>query len=360
MAKESVFKKIYDFYSKDLTASEFERLIMQETPIRYKYFARSMDKTSGHKNKLSEVFTFTKNFAIAFLKKLSPVIRIIYSVSVLAFVLAVVNNIWDLALLSFIIINLLLFFEIADKLTARDELEIARDVQTSLITNNPPESKYFGIACYYETAREVGGDFVDFVPKPDGSFLVSIGDISGKGMSAALHMVQVSLLYRYISSTLSNPKLILSFLNKNIFKYIKKVLYFSITVAEVRENKLNICRAGHMPMLYLKAGDNIVKEINQKGMAVGLNNTHLFADSLEEYELTTGTDDILFLYSDGLTESMNTLNAEFGLDRLKNLILDNRDKDPEEMKSKIINDISVFRGFAEVHDDITFVIMKAR
>lgn len=359
MSKESIFKRVYDFYSKDLTAAEFERLIMQETPSRYKYFVRSIDKTSVHKNKVREILTFSRNFIVAFLTKLSPVIRIIYTVSVVAFIFSFLNGSWDMALLSFTVINLLLFFEIADKLTARDELEIAKDVQMSLIPGKPPEDKNFGISSYYETAKEVGGDFIDFVQKPDGSYIVAIGDISGKGMSAALHMLQVSLMFRYISDTLNNPKTILTFLNKNIFAYIKKGLYLSMTIAEVKEKSLKVCRAGHMPLLYYKSEGKTVTEIKQSGMALGLNNSDLFSGSLQEYQLNADKNDILVFYSDGLTESMNTQNAEFGLERLKRIISDNPEKSAEEIKSVLLNEIYSFRGFAEVHDDITFIIMKA-
>ena len=80
--KETIFKKVYDFYSKDLTSQEVERIFFKETPTRYKYFVRSMEKPEGKKNRLSRYFAFTRNFALAFLRKLSPVVRITFSLNI--------------------------------------------------------------------------------------------------------------------------------------------------------------------------------------------------------------------------------------------------------------------------------------
>jgi len=360
VAKENFIKKVYNFYSRDLTSNEFERIILKETPIRYKYFVRSIDKTAPHKNKIVESLTFIRNFTIAFLTKLSPVIRIIYSAAILIFIYAFVLAQWDLAALSFIVVNLLLLFEVADKLTAKDELEVARDVQTNLIPLHAPENNEFEVVCHYETAREVGGDFIDFISKPDGSYLISIGDVSGKGMSAALYMMQVRLLLRHLTEFFDNPKSILASLNKNIFKHIKKGLYFSVTLADIQGKNLKICRAGHTPLLYYDSAKRICSEIKQKGMALGLSNGDMFESSLEEYELTPNTNDILVFYSDGLTETMNTGKNEFGLERIKDLLILNSHKSAGEIKTAIVDEVDKFRGYAEVHDDLTMIILKAK
>jgi len=360
LAKDNFIKKVYNFYSRDLTSNEFERMILKETPIRYKYFARNIDKTAPNKNKIIKSFTFIRNFTLAFLTKLSPVIRITYTATILIFVYSFITSQWDWTALSFLVVNLLLLFEVADKLTAKDELEVARDVQTNLIPLNPPENNEFEVVCHYETARDVGGDFIDFISKPDGSYLISIGDVSGKGMSAALYMVQVRLLLRHLSDFFDNPKAILTSLNKNIFKHIKKNLYLSVTLADIRGKNLKICRAGHTPLLHYNSAKRICSEIKQKGMALGLSNGSVFEGSLEEYELTLSTNDILIFYSDGLTETMNTGKNEFGLDRIKDLLILNSHKGAGEIKTEILDEVDKFRGYAEVHDDLTMIILKTK
>jgi len=361
LKKESIFKRVINFYSGDLKSEDIERLFMKDTPERYKYFVRKMDKPSSEsKSKFSSVTTFIKNFTETFLKKLTPVIRLLYTLAVIIFFLAWIGSSWNLAILAFIFVNFLLIFEIAEKLTVRDELEIARDVQTQLISVSDVDNEDLEISTYYETAREVGGDFIDYIQKDNGSYLISIGDISGKGMSAALQMVQVRLLFRFISDTLNEPKQILSLLNKNIFKFISKGVYFTMTLAEVKDKVLKICRAGHTPLIYYSSKNGTCTMINQKGMAVGLCSNGLFESSLEEYILKTDSGDIITFYSDGLTETMNTVKSEFGIDRLKEIMCSNPEKTPEEIKKIILYEISIFRGYAEVHDDITFIIMKIK
>ncbi|MCB0726090.1 MAG: serine/threonine-protein phosphatase [Ignavibacteriae bacterium] len=358
--KDSVVKKIIDFYSKDLTSKEVERVFLQETQNRYKYYVRHMDKPQEQKSKIKGVFAFTKNLTVTFLSKLSPVIRIIFSLNILVFVFSIIQQNWNYAFFSFVISNLLLVFEVAEKLTARDELEVARDLQISLIPKHPPDDENFEIAYFYETAREVGGDFIDFINNDKDSYYISIGDISGKGMSAALYMLQVRLLIRHLSDFSDNPKAILASVNKNIFRHIKKGLYFSSILAEIKGKELKICRAGHTPLIYYNAAQRICSEVKQNGMAIGLNNSELFENSLEEFNVIAAKDDIMLFYSDGLTEAMNERNSEFGIDKVKELLISNSHKSAEEIKNEILTAIYKFRGYAEVHDDLTMIILKTK
>ncbi|MBP9192074.1 MAG: serine/threonine-protein phosphatase [Ignavibacteria bacterium] len=360
LQKDSVVKKIIDFYSKDLTSKEVERVFLQETQNRYKYYVRNMDKPSAQKGKIREVYAFTRNLVVSFLSKLSPVIRIIFSLNILVFVFSIIQQNWNYAFFSFAVANLLLIFEVAEKLTARDELEVARDLQISLIPKNPPDDENFEIAYFYETAREVGGDFIDFINKDNGSYYISIGDISGKGMSAALYMLQVRLLIRHLSDFSDNPKSVLASVNKNIFRHLKKGLYFSAILAEIKCKEMKICRAGHTPLLYYSSSQRTCSEIKQNGMAIGLNNSGLFENSLEEFYINTAKDDVLLFYSDGLTEAMNDRNSEFGIDKVKELLLTNSQESAEEIKNEILSAIYKFRGYAEVHDDLTMIILKAK
>ncbi|MDZ4713304.1 MAG: SpoIIE family protein phosphatase [bacterium] len=360
MEKESIFKKVYDFYSNDFTSQEFEKLILKETPTRYKYYLKSMSKPRQHKNKFVEIGSFIKNLSLAFLRRLSPLIRIIYSVLVFAFIISYFKADWNLAVFSFVVMNLLLVFEVADKLTARDELDVARDVQTSLIPLHSPEDNNFSISCHYETAKEVGGDFIDFAKKANGSYYIAIGDISGKGMSAALYMVQVRLLLRHIAEFSETPKQTLVSLNKNMFKHIKKGLYLSAVLAEVCGRTLKICRAGHNPLLYYNSVTQTCEEVKQNGMALGLNNGILFENSLEEVIINVNQDDIILFYSDGLTETMNANRVELGVERIKQIILASSHKTSQEIKDDILSDVSKFRGYAEVHDDLTMILLKVK
>lgn len=361
MKKDNLLKKIYDFYSGDLTSKELENTFFKETPVRYKYYLKELEKSGENKEdeiKKPGLFRLLRNFTIAFLTKLSPVIRIFYSIAVIAFLFAWVNGNWKLAVLTFIIVNFILIYEIAEKLTSGDELKVARDVQTSLIPDKPPEDIFFDISYYYETAKIVGGDFIDFIKKSDEIYFISTGDISGKGMSAALYMIQVRLLIRQLTDIYDNPGSILKGLNKNVFRHIKKGLYFSSILAEVNKRNLKICRAGHTPLLMYDSLAGECREIQQKGMAVGLTDGEMFDSSLEEININANPGDVFCFYSDGLTESMNNQKEEFGLENVKKILCENFFRPAEEIKEIYLKEINKFRGYAEVHDDITVIIMK--
>lgn len=179
-------------------------------------------------------------------------------------------------------------------------------------------------------------------------------------MSAALYMLQVRLLIRHLSDFSDNTKSILSSVNRNIFRHIKKGLYFSAILAEIKGKNMKICRAGHTPLLYFNASQRICSEIKQNGMAIGLNNSELFENSLEEIYISTLKDDVILFYSDGLTEAMNDMKTEFGIENVKELLISNSHKSAEEIKNEILTSIYKFRGHAEVHDDLTMIVLKAK
>ncbi|MBS1518219.1 MAG: PP2C family protein-serine/threonine phosphatase [Bacteroidetes bacterium] len=354
-----MLKRIYEFYSGDLTSKDLENTLFKETPERYKYYLKEIEKSGQTDGKNTGIYSSVKIFIKAFLIRLSPVIRIAYSLAVLIFIVAWIQEDWQIAILAFLIVNLILIYEIAEKLTAGDELKVAKDVQMSLLPKDPPSDPNFDFAYHYETAKVVGGDFIDFIKKNENVYFISTGDISGKGMSAALYMIQVRLLIRQLSDFYDNPGVILSEVNKNIFKHIRRGLYFSSILAEVRDRNIKICRAGHNPVLIYENANGQCREIKQNGMAVGLCNNDMFANSMEEYDLSIKSGDIVLFYSDGLTECMNSRKEEFGLDRIKKILCENSYRTSEEIKNTFLTEINKFRGYAEIHDDITLIIMKA-
>jgi hypothetical protein len=355
---ENIVKRVYHFFSKDLTSQEFEKVFMKDTPARYKYIVRNMGKGEAEDSKY-HLFTFAKNFLVAFLSKLSPVVRIIYAATILYFFIAMLQGIWEMGLFAFIVVNLIFMFEVADKFTARDELEVARDVQSGLIPSELPESDQYDVSFYYETANEVGGDFFDYIKK-DRNDVYVVGDISGKGMSAALYMVQVRLLIRYIIEKSENFRQVISGVNEALLKHLKKGFFFTSIFAVTDGRKITFFRAGHNPAIYYSSKDRECKEIIQNGMGIGLTNGTMFSNSIEEVSIECNSNDIILLYSDGLTETMNNVSEEFGLLRLKGILVRHSHENPEQIRDAIVNEVRKFRGYAEVHDDLTFIILKGK
>jgi serine phosphatase RsbU (regulator of sigma subunit) len=272
---------------------------------------------------------------------------------------------WFWAGISFLFLNVLLALELADKLTAKDELEVAREIQMGLMPKEAPPNCGYDIACFSEAAREVGGDYYDFIQPQHlpGTTFVVIGDVSGKGMGAALRMVQVQAILHNLTEQYQHPRDILLSLNENLRHILKFGSFFTISLASFNSDRvLHLCRAGHMPLIHFQKHLNACKEIIPPGIGVGIAPTSRgkFADMLQEVEVKTEPGDILLFYTDGVVETMNDAKAEFGEERLKRLVIANAEKTASEIQKAILSSLAQFRGAALFHDDLTLIVMKAQ
>ena len=171
-----------------------------------------------------------------------------------------------------------------DKLTTRDELEIAREIQMSLQPGQLPQLPMLSMACYSKPAKVVGGDFYDVVqPKPD--WVVGIvGDVSGKGISAALYAAYAQSMFQSLSTSCGSPAELLRSLNALISQRLRNGHFITALVAcfDLNERTVTIARAGHNWPLHYSAADQVVTEVRPKGMSIGLCTGPEFDDNLEE------------------------------------------------------------------------------
>ena len=362
MAIFDQFRKLYDFYTSDLSYKEIEKLIKRDVPELYNFYVKKMKQPEKPKKSLKGLLIFARNLFIEFLLQLSPVRRLIYSASVFLFIYGFIAPDYQWSVFAFVVMNILLAFELADKLIAKDELAVARDIQNSLMPKEPPQNNSYDISCYYQAAFEVGGDYYDFINSeltPEKTFIV-IGDISGKGMAAALHMVQVQAILHYIVEHNDSPKIILSMLNKNLKKVLRRGSFFTVSLALLDGNgSLILSRAGHMPLLHYKASCGQCHNITPRGMGIGLSHDTIFENSLEEIVITPEKGDVLIFYTDGVVEAMNSFLQEYGEDRFKNTIIKNQTKSSKEIQEAILDNISLFTESSPPHDDLTMIVMKA-
>lgn len=350
-------KSIYDFYTAELTYHEIEKLIRREAPGVLDFYLSSMKKPDNSKNIIMRSWLFIRNLFIAFLLKLTPLRRILYTLILFFFLIGYWNGNWDWALLSFVLLNLLLAFEVADKLTAKSELELARQIQESLIPQNPPQIDDIDIACYSESAKEVGGDYLDFISSNEKTHIV-IGDISGKGMAAAIYMVQVRAILHHLIDTCTNLKDVLSILNRNLYRIFRRDYFFTANVAELNNNKeLRLFRAGHQPVLYYNHQKKVCDFVIPRGMGLGLTDKSIFDDSMQEEVIKLNSGDILVFYTDGLTETMNEYKIEFGDERLKNIVCSNSNKTALQIQNKILMEVNRFNRL-NPDDDLSIIILK--
>jgi len=353
----NLFKKIYELYTKDLTTTEFERLVTKDIPGLYKFYSKDMKKPDESRDSVNRGLLFVRNFIVALLRKLTPIRRILFSVAILIFLFCYFTDSYGLYEYSFIILVFLVILEVADKIIAKDEISIAREVQNSMIPQTAPKYNGYDIDCCCETANDVGGDFIDFMER-DGKLLTIIGDISGKGMGAALHMVHVRAIIRYVADLISEPGEILKTLNKDILKNFKRGLFLTIVLAEIDSNGIKICRGGHPPVIHFKHSENRCIDVKPAGSALGMLKDELFTKTLGTENIPFEKNDIYLIYTDGLFEAMNSKKQEYGMEKVKEILTANHYKTSTEIKNILINSVNRFRGYTDVNDDITFAVIK--
>jgi sigma-B regulation protein RsbU (phosphoserine phosphatase) len=355
-------RRLFRFYTGELNYNEFQKLVKKDVPEVYDFYVRRMKKPDKSRNRVWDFILFTRNLFLEFLNLLTPVRRIIYSIGLVLFILAYLGNDWGFAIWGFVLINLLVAFELADKLTAKDELEVAREIQLNMMPKVPPENKFYEISCYMETAREVGGDYYDFI-KPDinnDKTFIIIGDVSGKGMSAALHMVQVQSILHNIVKEDTSPREILYTLNQNLKRVLRKGTFLTLSVAEVNSRgEIILSRAGHMPLLHYSKPEGKCCRVTPKGMGIGLAGEPVFSNSMEQISLKPHPGDLFVFFTDGIVEAMDSNYRTFGEGNLTRLICDNSNKSAGEIQNIIINAVKNFTYSSPVQDDFTLIIMKA-
>ena len=355
----NIFQKIYNLYTSDLTSEEFEKLVTKDIPGLYRFYARDMKQPDQNRDKFNRWLLFLRNFVVALLRKLTPLRRLLFSVAIFIFIAGFITDKTHWYGTSVFILAFLVILEVADKIIAKDEISIAREVQNSMIPKEAPKYDGYDIECYCETANDVGGDFIDFVER-ENRLMITVGDISGKGMGAALHMVHVRAIIRYVSDLIASPVEILKTLNKDIIKNFKKGLFLTAVIAEIDQEKVTLARGGHPPILIFKKSENRCIEVKPNGAALGMMNAELFDKSIQSVEILPEKDDVIFIYTDGMFEAMNSHKDEYGMVKVKEVLSANAYKDVTDIKRILIESVNNFRGIQEVNDDVTFAVIKKK
>ncbi len=359
--QQKKFRRFYQLFKSDLSLNEIERLIKRDVPGVYDFYRRDMEKPDDRRNALIRAATFSRNFFLAFLLKLTAARRLIYSIAIFLFIYALFTGMKWWQFIAFLMVNILLALEVADKLMARDELEVARDIQMGLMPAKPPSEIPFDVVCFSEPALEVGGDYYDFLIPENGRFssYIVIGDVKGKGMAAALYMVRVQALLQHLINRHESPSAILVALNQNVRRILRNDFFISMAIAGIdRQGTFRLSRAGHMPFIHYRNLEKSCVSIQPRGMAVGLENGSLFEREIEEVSLKPAAGDVLLLFTDGLVETMNISRGQYNEGKLQDVIIKNAAGTAAEIRDGILKDLAGFRGAAAPHDDLTLIVIK--
>ncbi len=246
----------------------------------------------------------------------------------------------------------------ADKESFLKELEIARRLQRRLLPDQPPSILGYDIAADNMPAREVGGDFFDFIPMTEDRWGFVIADVSGKGITAAIFMGLSRTIVRAtmtrtldISSSLQQAN---DLICRDSTSGMFVTLFYAVPIPE--ERKLRYVNAGHNPPLLLRKGSDEMVALRGKGIALGVKQNI----RLEENVIDIGPGDTLILYTDGVTEAVNEKGEAFGEERLKLAIRESRDATAREIILRIQDAVIAFAGTMHQFDDITLLVAKVK
>jgi sigma-B regulation protein RsbU (phosphoserine phosphatase) len=242
------------------------------------------------------------------------------------------------------------------------ELEIARAVQMKLLPKENPVLVGYDIAGVCLPAYEVGGDYYDFVDLGPTKIGIAIGDVSGKGVPAAIYMTLTKGILQSHAEENISPKSVLSKVNRLMYKTIEKNSFVSMfyAIIDLQSKRLRYSRAGHNPVILAGLRDEKQEFLTPKGVALGLDDGGVFDAVLEEREYDLRSGDILVFYTDGFTEARNPAGEEFTETRLLKSVADAKEKDAADIIDVVVRDAKRFAGDAEQHDDMTMVVVKVR
>src|SRR3954466_209613 len=255
----------------------------------------------------------------------------------------------------------------AEKKRLEEELRIAHEIQMSLLPQGPLVMAGLSVTALCVPAREVGGDYYDFLPLGDHRVGVLIADVSGKGTSAALYMAELKGLVLSLSEVHTSPRDLLIAANRLIANHLDARSFITMTYAviDLRARTMTYARAGHTPLIYVPGscdtpGPRQVQILAPDGMVVGLklDNGEMFDRLLREETIPLRSGDLYLFFTDGISEAMNARDDCFGESRLGQLVEAHAHLPSDELRERVLREIAAFVGDAPQHDDMTMILLK--
>ncbi len=256
--------------------------------------------------------------------------------------------------------------EVAEKGRLEQEMHAARDIQQKLLPPAPRHMNGLTIAAFCEPAREVAGDYYDFLPITDTMIGVLIADVAGKGLAAGLYMAQLKVIVQSLARLHHEPRAFLIEVNRVVAQNIDAKSFITMTygVIDLERREMTFARAGHCPLVLVPgrdpAGLRKAELLAPDGLVVGLNidDGTLFESILQQQTIALGTDDLLVLFTDGISETMNEAFDCFGEARLARVIEQYAHLPFDHLRSYILAELRSFSGAADQHDDMTMILLK--
>jgi phosphoserine phosphatase RsbU/P len=376
-------RNIYDMYARDLSQEDLQRLFTHDTRDAYKFFTRGVDEDRFAKlpwwrrapERVRLIF-------VAFTMRLPPARRALYlSALVIAlvgvaklfrgfgavdfpfglpFIRVVVGMpVWadgTMALIvSFLLLNFLVLLEVADRLSLKGELEVAREIQLAMLPNGTYRAADIEICGVTRPANTVGGDFYDVLPTANGRVIVTLGDVAGKGSPAALLMALLLAVLRTLVDEELDPPTLMARLNQQICRHSPASRFITLFYAIYAPStgQLTYVNAGQTPPL-LRRRDGRFERLHGTGVALGMFEGSAYAS----VDTILDPGDMLILYSDGITEAEDPEGVPFEEAGLEQVISTHASFPSAQISSAVLKAVEQYTHDTRFSDDLTILILK--
>ncbi|MEO8077410.1 MAG: PP2C family protein-serine/threonine phosphatase [Acidobacteriota bacterium] len=376
-------RELFDTYARDLSPEDVQRLFTHDTRDAYRFFTRGQDEDEfaglpWWKNAPMRV----RRIFIAFTLRLPPARRALYLTSLLValigvielfrgfgavqipfglpfFQIAVLAPIWAngtfALIVSLLLLNLLVLLEVADRLSLKGELEVAREIQLAMLPSGTYAVGDIEICGMTRPANTVGGDFYDVLTLRDGRVIVTLGDVAGKGSPAALLMaLLLAVLRTLVDEELDAPAL-MERLNVQICRHSPSSRFITLFYAVYTPGTglLTYVNAGQNPPL-IRRRNGAFERLGPTGVALGMFEYSVF----RAVETTVNPGEMLVLYSDGITEAEDPSGQPFEESGLEQIVERHAGSAPAEIIPQILKGVEAHARELRFFDDLTLLILK--
>lgn len=261
---------------------------------------------------------------------------------------------------AFALYNAIVYSEASEKKRLDHDLKIARDIQRTLLPSAAPSVDGFEISGLNIPARQVSGDYFDYIKVDDDRLGVAIADVSGKGVPASLIMAICRSVLRSQAPQNPSPSDVLGKVNRQLYPDIKEDMFISMAyvILDHAHNAITLSRAGHDAPLLYKHGEQTVTPVKPPGMAVGIDSGDVFDRITRDFSLHLDRDDCLIFYTDGVTEALDAEGNEFSVDRMIQSVRASAMNGAPAVITQVIDDMRNFVGSQPQHDDITLIAIR--
>jgi phosphoserine phosphatase RsbU/P len=253
-----------------------------------------------------------------------------------------------------------IYIEASEKKRLDHDIEIAREIQSILLPSMPPDFPGYDLSGINMPARQVSGDYFDYLALDGNRLGIAIADVSGKGIPASLIMAMCRSVLRSEAHGKSSAAEVLRRVNRQLYPDIKEDMFISMAylILDADSGHATLARAGHdAPLLYKGAGGDVGK-LSPRGMALGIDSGEVFNRVIEDFEFSLESGDCILLYTDGATEAVDANSDEFGMERLLRGLKTHAPGGARDVVDSLCEDLRSFVGNQPKYDDVTLIAVR--